>query len=737
MLLAGCSGGDTGATGAQGPAGPPGPPSSGPLTSLTVTITGVTLGATSTLNFSAVNQSNVGYAGLPASTLEVTLAKLVPGTNGDPQTWQSYINTTQTPTPGVGPGTQPTVNATTDSGGSLTDHGDGTYTYTFGTNIAAVASPIAVSFDPTLTHRVALAIRSSTLPQASNGVYDWQPSTGNVANIPTRDMIDTASCNSCHDHLAAHGGPRQDARLCVTCHNPGSTEANSGNTLDFEVMIHKIHDGKNLPSVKAGTPYVIYGFRNSVNDFSDVAFPQDVRNCTKCHDPANPKTPDAHLAFDLPTIQACGACHDNIDFAQGAAGGHPGGVVTDNSECTICHSANRVAGSVADVHLIPGKVAAANFKFNILGISNTAPGQQPLIVISVTNPQNGNSTYDIKADPAFTAGGGAAALNIDLAWSTADYGNVGSNSYPGQPVSINALKTAVANGDGTYTVTSPLAVPISATGSGAVAIEGHPAGDFDGNGTFTDRVPVTSVVQYFAITDAAPTARRAVVDVANCQNCHGQNDGLSLHGNNRTDNVTLCVMCHNPNATDISQRPIDPDGVPNQVNTATVDGLEQRPIDFNALIHSIHGAAFRSSDFVIYGFGGSVNSFSDVLYPGTLANCSQCHSGTTYEPPLAAGLLGTTIDTHATVVLNGSGGKTIAPAAALADSSLYSRITPTAAACSGCHDDVTSRSHMQQNGASFYITQSLIGSSASSTETCSVCHSAGAIADVKKVHGLQ
>jgi OmcA/MtrC family decaheme c-type cytochrome len=710
----------------------------GPLTALNISITGASLGTTSTVDFSVTDQNGNAFGGLPVSALEVTLAKLVPGTDGDPPRWQSYINSLDTPTPGVGPGTQPTINGGRDSGGSLADHGNGTYTYTFGTHINAVTTPIPVSFAPNLTHRIAIALRSSTLPQANtnNAIYTWQPSTGATTGILTSDIVETASCNECHSHLAVHGGPRQDTRMCVTCHQPGTAESNSGNSLSFEVMTHKIHSGARLPSVQAGMPYVIYGFRDSVNDFSDVEWPQDTRNCTKCHDPSNPDTPDAQLISAKPTIAACGACHDDVDFALGQAGGHPGGVQLDNSQCTICHSQNGFAGSVQQSHRIPGKIAAQSFQYNILGVTNTGLGSRPTIRFSVTNPLDSDHPYNIATDPAFTAGGGASRLNIIIAWDTFDYSNDGSGSVPGQPVSFNAL-AATAVGDGSYTITSPTAIPLNTMGSGSVAMEGHPAGDFDGDGIYTNSVPVKSVVSYFPITDSVVQPRRVVVDTANCQKCHGQNDGLSLHGSNRTDNTQVCVMCHNPNATDLAQRPADPDGTPNGINLAAVDGLEQRPINFPKLIHSIHSADFRTTGFTVYGFRGSINNFDDVGYPGILSNCRQCHAQNTFRVPLQMGLLGTTVDTHATRVATASGGTAISPIMALANGSLFSRISPTAAVCSTCHDDVYSKAHMAQNGGSFYSLQVDIDGSLGTTESCSVCHRPGTIADVDVVHGIQ
>ncbi|HVA54395.1 MAG TPA: OmcA/MtrC family decaheme c-type cytochrome [Gammaproteobacteria bacterium] len=747
LLLAGCNSGNTGptgATGATGPAGSAGPPGpvSGVSTSLVITINDVKIGKPSMVDFTITNQSGYPYAGVPVSALEVIIAKLVPGTNGDPDEWQNYINKVAKPN-GIGPGTQTAIQATYDSGGTLADHGDGTYTYTFGTEIENVTQPLSVSYDPSLVHRVAINIRSSTLPPANNGIYTLIPATGATTGFNADDIVDTATCNQCHDHLAVHGGPRQDVHECVLCHNAGSTDPSSGNTLDFIVMIHKIHDGANLPSVLAGTSYIIWGYQNSKNDFSDVKWPQNIENCTKCHAPNNPNAPDSSYYASVPSMAACGSCHDDVDFAQGAAGGHPGGVVTDNSQCTVCHAENRIAGSVDQSHTIAAKVAAQDFQYNILGITPTTPGSYPVITFSVTNPQKNNAAYNLATDPEFTGCGSACRLYIDLAWSNTDFTNTdATGAQAGNPtaqaVSFNAL-TATANGNGTYTITSPVQIPTNAIGSGTVGIEGHPATDSTTPGTYNVAVPVTSATQAFSITDPLPVPRRADVVLANCQKCHGQNDGLSLHGNNRTDNLTLCEMCHNPNETDLTMRPADPDATPNGVNTAAVDGLEQRPIDFKYMIHAIHGADFRATNnpsdpYIVYAYGNNPTDFSSVGFPGILGDCTQCHSSTGYTLPLPSGVLGTTVDTHATVqTANASGTKVFY--GNVANTAAYDRITPTAAACSACHDDALTEAHMQQNGASFSITQSLINNG-STTETCVVCHGSGAIADVSVVHQI-
>jgi len=760
LMLAACEG-DDGDRGPPGPAGPPGDPGEtvvrrGEVTALNVEITNAEVDSPPVVDFRVTDQDGLPFTGLPANTLEFTIAKLIPASEGEASRWQSYINEVEEP--GVGAGTEEKVQATTDSGGELVDHDDGTFTYTFGTDIAQVSDPVAVAFEPDLTHRVALAIRSDALPPVDNAAFEWQPSSGATTNIPGREVVAIDSCNECHGRLTAHGGPRNDTRMCVTCHNPGSADANSGNTVDFRVMIHKIHMGEELPSVQAGGEFALFGFRDFKQDFSDVAFPQDVRNCIKCHDPADAATPDAENFADSPSIQACGACHDDVSFETGE--NHPGGVVQDNGECTVCHAENRVAGSVPASHRIPSQEAAQRFAYNILEVENTAPGETPAITFSITDPTRGDAPYDVLNDPPFTGSG--ASVNMDLAWPTRDYTNFDADTgraaggAPARPVSFSLLDPAnvADNGDGTFTATAPIGVPAGLEGSGAVAIEGHPAGDFDDDGNFDDQVPVTGAVEFFAVTDAAPAPRRTIVDVAKCQSCHGENDGLALHGNNRTDNVQLCAVCHNPNNTDLAQRPADPDGAEEGTNAAAGDGLEERSIDFKRMIHAIHAPEQRRDPFFVYGFFNSVNDFSEVRFPRGEKDCDACHVNGSHRLPLGDNVLATTIDTQATVSSASPFGTSdfIPGDGSASDPRDDGNVTAVAAVCSGCHDGTEARAHMVENGAG--ISREMPGSGATArgtsgfdvlqsdveggtvVETCTVCHGPGRIADVDAVHGL-
>lgn len=212
--------------------------------------------------------------------------------------------------------------------------------------------------------------------------------------------------------------------------------------------------------------------------------------------------------------------------------------------------------------------ALTAFQFNIISVRGStgadavAPGEFATVTFSVTNPQTG-AAYDLRTDPAWTqTATGASRLFLQIAWNTIDITNTdsGSNTVGGRgaamPIPVNALgPLVIVNGDGTYQVTAPLPVPATATGSGVVGMEGHPAGP-DASGAFTVRVPVKSVYATFRITDAIATPRRNIVTVSKCMRCH-RSDGtgvaprLTLHGSNRTEEPQVCALCHNPNNTDI------------------------------------------------------------------------------------------------------------------------------------------------------------------------------------------
>lgn len=643
-------------------------------------ITGVTItGGQTIIMFNLFDPANplIPMAGVAPNSIRFALAKLDPATGN----WQNYINATETRDSGD-PGTTPdgttvtqgTAERASTSNGVFTDMGDGSYSYRLSFDITMVTSPVAVSYDPSVLHRVAMQVSGNV----TNAVFDFVPNGSGAGQ--TRSIVTEASCNECHLKLRLHGGDRIATDYCVTCHNPGSMDAHSGNSVDFKVMIHKIHRGAELPSVQTGTNYAIYGFNNNEHDYSDVEFPQDIRNCTKCHNSADTATADGGNWMNNPSIAACGACHDDISFAESAPEAmtpHPGGPQANDNQCTICHG----AVAIAESHEIPESVAAERFQYTILSITNTAPGNFPTVTFSVSDPTNGNAPYDILSDPEFTASGGASRLVALIGWETLDYTNTGSTYTPAQPVSINLLDSEAVsdNFNGTYTVISPIEIPEDAVGSGVVAIEGHPAvpSDPDEPATYDLRVPATSVIQYFAITDVEPVSRRDVVDLDQCTQCH---KSISLHGSNRNNELRLCVICHNANATDINRRPTD--------GSTIADGKVEEAIDFKYMIHSIHGAELRQKGIVVYGFGGSVNDFSEVLLPAgedNLRNCRGCHVSGGSTVPIDSNALPTTTRTNAD----------------LEDPGDDTNTTPTASVCSACHDSIEVKTHMADNGGSF------------------------------------
>jgi OmcA/MtrC family decaheme c-type cytochrome len=214
-----------------------------------------------------------------------------------------------------------------------------------------------------------------------------------------RQIVDIAKCKGCHDgqkhgdvvvpRLSLHGANRnENLDLCVTCHNPNqtdvpyrylsTTDARIGGPetpVDFKVMVHSIHAGGFRKS-----PYVVIGRNSSVNDYSGVRFPAELRkSCLKCHvtDASGrgsfelplkstvlgttiktqsvyqvaagaTRSIDVNPVNDLkitPTAATCSACHDNSEVRSHMirTGGASFGTTQDkigttvNERCATCH----------------------------------------------------------------------------------------------------------------------------------------------------------------------------------------------------------------------------------------------------------------------------------------------------------------------------------------------------------------------------------------------------------------
>ena len=729
LVLVACSGGDDGqdgADGAPGPAGPSGPP--GPSTGsgipidstdlINIAVSSVAIssgGGAPVVNFTLTNDIQQGLNALPAGDIRFTLAQLSPGTGGGSSEWQSYI------TKSSGGIADAQADAERGSSGTFVDNGDGTYQYTFASDLGDY--PAGPEFDGTKTHRLGIEIRGQA-PISSNGIIDFVPVGGDP--LFERKIVNNATCNSCHDRLEFHGGPRTDVDYCVTCHNPSSIDGDTGNTVDMKALVHNIHSAR--------SDYQIVGYGGTVHDWSDLVWTQDIRNCDTCHQENDPDTPQASNWQLVPNRAACGTCHyDDGDDTNGRNdymiqdGEHPLGLVlTDDTQCLVCHGPDSTIADgnvqVAKAHEIPTQIESKRFQYNIEGVSDMAVGSMPTVQLSVTNPLDG-SYYDILNDSEFTTcGGGASRLQVGISWNTVDYTNTGSGSSPAQPISVSALpcfgapgSTPVVGSPGVFSVTAGQAIPAGAAGTAAVTIDGHPAVDIDGT---INRIPVLNVVEYFGIDGVDAMARREVVDIANCDNCHKE---LSLHGNNRTDNPQVCVTCHNPNATDAAKRVESPPPPADPYECDTLLGLDDVSIDFKFMIHAMHASGETGVPYEVCGYGFSAHTFL-FKSPGQVANCEGCHDQGTYYPVDPNVVLGTTVD---------AGDDLSTPT----DDTV---VSPNTAVCSACHVSSLAAEHMKQNGGDFEATKAADSTLISSgVETCALCHGAGGVADVEAVHHVR
>ena len=783
-LVWGCSGdngapGTSGDPGPSGPPGPPGPPGTPPdapivigdgseltadeierLGKLYATITSVTVNSAPVVEFTVFDEQGYPAEGIDASVVMFTFAKLMPpdpDVNGGLATWQSYINRTAN---SDRPGGIPTaIQATNDRGGTLEYLGDepepqpGKYRYTFSNDVTNITTPIAVAWEPNLTHRVGLEIRlegpGETPLAPLNPVKDFVPDNGAGTGM-TKIIADTKNCADCHFEFTMHGGPRKSVDYCVTCHNPGSVDPDTGESVDMAYLAHSIHSGENRVDAAGNPkPYIIYGFGGTPHDYGHVTYPQSRTYCETCHT-ASENYPDGDAWNEGASAKSCGGCHadglvaENFDAVTGQAEYYFDHAVAEvdigipaDGECGGCHlGAIESAGPALAIHSVirgDDRVRAAagdNFVFEILSAENTEPGQIPVVTFRISNPQG--IAYDIFTDDQFTDS--SASLNLYVQWSTGDYyggdenglvlgaqqrddlsiddvqsGTLTDVGYPYR-MRIGAIRDAIENGggsanaDGSYTVPFFRALPDAFSGDVAIGLAGHPAWEYTDEDGFTDfdRAHAVSAVFYPGV------AREAAFDNVQCNACH---ERLAAHGGNRAGNYEICLLCHNAD-TAVCSNPADDGSCP--------AGVGQEGYHFGLMIHSIHTASTTYE-------GGA---FAGVSFPQPAANCDSCHKPGAYNAARPT----------ARAVSTNQG----------ADLSVWTddiATTPTVAACSVCHNSSAALGHYDTQGAQRDTLKcnivgaacgALDGSSGSGLpngqESCAVCHGTGREFETSQYH---
>ncbi len=593
----------------------------------------------------------------------VSLSFLLGWYNPETRQYTSYYTRSVTaPANSPRPGAKG-IQATT-AAGTWTDLEMGHAKFTFNTALPA-------SVDATKTHTLGI-YGTRNLVDILNKTYyvnivpDFRPDAQAVTETWAKMNLET-SCNNCHDPLALHGGSRREPKLCAICHQPQTVDPDTGLTMDFKVLVHKIHAPGLLKE-----PYVIIGHNQSVHDYSEVTFPQDVRNCDNCHEgtDATKKPAQANVWFTNPSRAACGSCHDDVNFETGAGHSASNLAQADDTLCATCHvpdSGEEFDASIKGAHVIPEKSKQLKgLKVSIVNVANAEPGKTPTVTFKITND-----------DGTAVDGSKLTTFAPMLAGPTSSYSKYYREAAP--------ARAAFDAATGNTIFTFQAKIPDDATGTWTIS------GDFYRNSTIKRatggedislREAAMNPIKYINITGGTVSPRRAVVSIALCNACH---DRLALHGGQRLT-TEECVICHNPTNTDQARRPASA-GAPESIS-------------FQYMIHRIHTGLELERDFTVYGFGGSAHHYNEVTFPGDRRNCAACHINNSHIPPAGGDAVTTPRD-------------------------YFSPMGSGTAGCLGCHDSRDAAAHAYLNTTTF---------AGQPAEACGTCHGANATWSAAKVH---
>jgi OmcA/MtrC family decaheme c-type cytochrome len=549
---------------------------------------------------------------------------------------------------------------------------------------------------------------------------------------------------------------------------------------NFPTMIHKIHQGTSL--VKDGYNYAGVAFNNK--GFSKLNGGQKM--CTTCHSSDTAKVTNVDNWNTKPSRQACGACHDGINFATGlgstlankaaatavgavvATSNHLGGTgLADDSTCAGCHTSAVIktyhqtenitknnptvaAGLVTFTYEIKSAKVEANNDVTIeFGLKQQVAPSTTLTAVAF--PLTG-----FTPGPSFLF---AYATPQDGIAVPVDFNNSGVKQ-------AQALSVSLANllaGTGGAVVPSTTAGYYVATVTGnkfpvgskmrTVALQGYYTQSAGTNGIAT--ATARHAVSVYA-TVTGDTVRRTVVDDEKCSNCHEWFEG---HGGNRVKETQVCVMCHTPGLATSGRGISDAALVAYPFSAADVKMLTGWSFDkaqtnaalklpvttnnFKDMIHGIHAGRERVTPFLDARdrtpSAVTLLDFKRMDFPGVLSKCSACHtsstSATTTYNTVPSNVLFSTYESidgaYSTALGLGNATPALAKTALSAVSDTDAVTTPYAAACVTCHDNKVTNAHVVQNGGMVKVARS---AAKLTVESCATCHGPGRTYDAAVVH---
>ena len=151
---------------------------------------------------------------LDADSIRFTIAAIKTDNSGETRyhnyiltrvSGKEYVYKGETRKPVLAETTQPNF----DNGGTLAHIRPGVFTYTFKTALPA-------NYDRNATHVVGGELTREKGKYVANPLFEFVPSGGKVN--AQRAVVETATCNNCHDPLKYHGGTRRAVGYCALCH---------------------------------------------------------------------------------------------------------------------------------------------------------------------------------------------------------------------------------------------------------------------------------------------------------------------------------------------------------------------------------------------------------------------------------------------------------------------------------------------------------------------------------------